>query len=417
MKKMHSYDEYQQYLDHQKVKTLDPQRRKKWLNQEWDLKVGGFKGIFSSLEDILQPGQSALCIGARTGQEVMALRELDIDAVGIDIVPHEDLVLEGDMHNLQFDDSSFDFVFSNVFDHSLYPEKMISEMERVLKTNGHCMIQFQINIPSDEYSENEIESIDHDVLSLFEQSKMICNREIQRNFAGMNWEIIMRKDELLSSLFDKVGKISDLSVPLEYKQIWDDINLPIQTQKGRNHNLKKEQLDECLEGLHKRAYYLVSIADFIGAKNILEVGTAQGWQHFSFAKYVSENGGHVWSCDIIDKRNEEYAKKYQEQTTFCLGTSKNLASQINLKEHAPQGIDLFYIDGSHEAKAVLTDISNLRHLQSENCAWIFDDFDLRFGCFREIQMLRKINSRYKIYRVGDAASGNPNHQVVVFGKL
>ena len=416
MKKTHSYDEYTQYLDHQKVKTLDPDRRKKWLNEEWDLKINGFKTVFSKLldEGTLSTDQRALCIGARTGQEIIALRELGIDAVGIDIVPHDDLVLEGDMHNLQFENDSFDFVFSNVFDHSLYPEKMISEIERVLRVEGSCLVQFQVKIPSDEYSENEIESMDHDVLSLFEQSKIIHSEPIQRNFAGMNWEILMRKDKVLANLFAEVGKISDLSVPHEYKQIWEDINLPIQLQKGQSYNLKKEYLDKCLDGLHKRAYYLVSIANFIGAKNIVEVGTAQGWQYYSFIKYTEENNGHVWSCDIKDVRDKKYVKEHADNNTFVLGTSKELAQTIS---ESGEKIDLFYVDGSHQAKAVLNDIINLKHLQSDNCAWIFDDFDLRFGCYREIHMLRKLNNRYKIYRVGDAASGNPNHQVVVFGKL
>ena len=416
MKKTHSYDKYHDYITHQKTKTLDPARRKKWLNEEWDLKLSGFKKIFSKLleENVLHKNSRALCLGARTGQEVLALRELGLDAVGIDIVPHENLVLEGDMHDLNFQDNSFDFVFSNVFDHSLYPEKKISEIERVLKVGGFCMIQFQVKIPSDEYSENEIDSIDHDVLSLFEQCKITHSESIHHNFAGMNWEILMQKDEALSSLFHEVGRIADLSVPKEYKKIWNDINLPIQVQKGRNHNLKKEHLDACLEGLNKRAYYLVRIAEHIGAKNILEVGTAQGWQYFSFAEYAAKNSGHVWSCDIKDVRNKEYVEKYKDHNTFVLGTSKELAQSLG----APgEKIDLFYIDGSHQAKAVLNDILNLKHLQSGRCAWVFDDFDVRFGCFREIQMLRKINNRYKIYRVGDAASGNPNHQVVVLGKV
>jgi len=418
LKILHAYKGYDQYVEHQKKKTEDPVRRKKWLNEEWDLKLNGFKEIFSNLleSSVLKKKQRALCIGARTGQEIVALRDLDLEALGIDIVPHKDLVLEGDMHKLQFEDNSFDFVFSNVFDHSLHPEKMVSEIERVLKVDGHCLIQFQLKIPSDEYSENEIESIDHDVLSLFEQSKIVHSESINHNFAGMNWEILMQKDEVLSNLFAEVGRISELSVPKEYKQIWNDINLPIQIQKGKNHNLNKKYLDECLNKLHKRAYYLVSIANFIGAKNILEVGTAQGWQYYSFVKYAKENNGHVWSCDIKDVRDKKYVEKFvsPDNNTFILGTSKELAQTL---DESGKKIDLFYVDGSHQAKAVLNDILNLKHLQSDNCAWVFDDFDLRFGCYREIHMLRKLNNRYKIYRVGDAASGNPNHQVVIFGKL
>ena len=40
---------------------------------------------------------------------------------------------EGDVHDLQFADASQDFVFSNIFDHVLFPQKFIAEIKRVLK--------------------------------------------------------------------------------------------------------------------------------------------------------------------------------------------------------------------------------------------------------------------------------------------
>ena len=416
MRNLRKHASYEEYVKHQASKTSDPRRREKWLNEEWDLKLQGFARVFSSpyLRKLQGLGQRALCIGARTGQEVLALRNLGLDAIGIDIVPHGDLVIKGDMHELDFEDNYFDFVFSNVFDHSLYPNKKILEIERVLKVGGLAMLQFQLQVNPDEYSENEIENVDHDVLALFEQSKIIHSHSISKNFAGMNWEILMSKEDILSNLYNSIGKISDLVVPSKYTQIWNDINLPIQQKKAATYNLDKEYAQVCFEGLQKRSYYLTLIAKFTGAKNIAEVGTAQGWQCYSFANHAFETGGHVWSCDIIDVRNKEYAKKYDKTVTFVHGTSEAMARQIDKQGSK---IDMFYIDGSHQAKAVLTDIKNLRKLQSENCVWVFDDFDTRFGCFREIQMLRNANNRYKIYRVGDAASGKPNHQVVIFGKL
>ena len=35
MKMLKDYQEYDDYVDHQKEKTLDPVRRKKWLGEEW----------------------------------------------------------------------------------------------------------------------------------------------------------------------------------------------------------------------------------------------------------------------------------------------------------------------------------------------------------------------------------------------
>jgi len=421
VKKIRQYNKYEEYINYQKIKTLDPVRRHKWLNEEWESKINGFKKVFARYSNILQPGTKALCIGARTGQEVVTLKGMDIEATGIDIVAHPPHVVEGDMHDLNFPDNYFDFVFSNVFDHSLNPAKKISEMERVTKTNGHILLQLQVlGVPLgadfgyDEFAEIDIDRVEHDILPLFSKSFCIVNENISKNFAGMNYEVMMKKDLVAVELQEKVGDVTKISVPQEYKKIWDDINLPIQTRKGHTHNIKGKKLDECLNKLSKRAYYLVSIAEHFGAKNIVEVGTAQGWQFYSFAHYAQKNSGKVFSCDIEDVRNKEYKNKYLDSSVFCLGDSNKLAAslkEVNVK------IDLFYIDGDHRRKAVLTDVLNLREYQSDNCVWIFDDYDERFGCFGEINMLQRRNNNFQVYRVGDAASGNPNHQVLIVGKL
>lgn len=417
MKKLRNYKDYLHYLNHQKVKTLDPQRRKKWLNQEWQLKINGFKNIFERYKAILKPNMRALCIGARTGQEVVALRDLGVEAIGIDIVPCEPYVVQADMHELPFEGESFDFVFSNVFDHSLYPGKKCSEIERVLKIDGYALLQLQIDTGSDEFTEVEIHDVYLDVLPLFNNSFCLVNQQVPTNsvFATMNWEILMKKDKEAVLFNRAVGDISDISVPDKYKKIWDDINLPVQIQKATQYNMKGAELVECFNKLSKRAYYLVSIAQYINAKNIVEVGTAQGWQFYSFAQYVTENSGHVWSCDIRDVRSEDcYSEKYKDVTNFCLGTSLELAKVL---QDCNQIIDLFYIDGSHDSGDVLRDVTNLYGVQSKNPVWIFDDFDERFGIFYDIKKLCEINKKFKIYYVGNTASGNPNHQVIFWGRF
>ena len=69
---------------------------------------------------------------------------MNIKAIGIDIVEQLPHVIKGDIHDIPFDDNTFDFVFTNIFDHSIYPEKFISEIERILKPNGYCLIQLEI---------------------------------------------------------------------------------------------------------------------------------------------------------------------------------------------------------------------------------------------------------------------------------
>jgi len=189
------YKHYQDYIDHQKVKTTDPVRREKWLGKEWQWKINVFTDNFSRLSEIgLKPKSKCICLGARTGQEVVALNNLGYEALGIDIVPYEEAnVVLGDIHDLKYQDNSFEFAFTNILDHSIFPEKFISETERVLKPGGLALFQLQLNIQSDEYAENDIYS-GNDVINLFKNSKVIWNQQIPNNKYFMNWEILMKKN-------------------------------------------------------------------------------------------------------------------------------------------------------------------------------------------------------------------------------
>ena len=40
---------YSEYIELQKEKTTDPVRRKKWLNEEWGLKLNGFERILETV--------------------------------------------------------------------------------------------------------------------------------------------------------------------------------------------------------------------------------------------------------------------------------------------------------------------------------------------------------------------------------
>src|SRR5690606_13801274 len=97
----------------------------------------GFRENFRPYTDILKGCKNAMCLGARTGMEVHVLREMGLDAIGIDLVETPPLVLSGDVHDVQFAVDSFDFIFSNIFDHVLYPDKFIREIERIAKPNSY----------------------------------------------------------------------------------------------------------------------------------------------------------------------------------------------------------------------------------------------------------------------------------------
>jgi SAM-dependent methyltransferase len=189
-----NFYDYQDYINFQKEKTLDKKKRFKWLNDEWDEKVNYFNNIFKNLfnEINLDTQSKCLCIGARTGQEVHALRNLGFSAIGIDIVECEPLVEIGDMHNLKYSDNSFDFIFSNILDHSLYPDKSINEIERVLKNNGYAFLQITIGEATDKYGVTEIKS-EKDIIKLFKKSEIIFNRSIEHYSIAQNWEILSKK--------------------------------------------------------------------------------------------------------------------------------------------------------------------------------------------------------------------------------
>ena len=409
MIKTTDYQNYEDYCIRQMSKTLDPTRRQKWLSEEWEPKISGFMKVFSKLDSILKPDSRILCIGARTGQEVVALQRMGHNnVVGIDLVESLPYVIKGDMHGLPFDDNSFDVIFSNIFDHAVYPKKFISEIERVLKIDGFCYLQFQYDVNQDEFTEHIVENPFYDILTLFDVSYCHHIDKFEPNFAGMNLEIITRKDADLVKIYQDYGTISTIKVPDEFNDLWRDINLPIQNSKldqARIFDQDARQL--ILSDLSKRAYFLVAHAKQYQVVNIAEVGTAEGWQFYSFCK-AQDGKGSVWSCDIRDVRDQKYKNVYQSEQ-FINGTSSNMTKSIT---ETGQTVGLFYIDGAHDKGSVINDVIALMPTQTDNSIWVFDDFDHRFGCYADIVNIAVSSRQFKVYSPGKTASGNPSHQVL-----
>lgn len=150
------YDNYEDYLKHQKSKAdHGSYLYQKLLTDLWEPDCAGFRENFRPYTALLRNSKNALCLGARTGQEVFVLREMGVDAIGIDLVSTPPLVLEGDVHNLQFSSESYDFIFSNIFDHVLYPAQFISEIKRVLKPDGYCLLHLSIAGENQDHPDND----------------------------------------------------------------------------------------------------------------------------------------------------------------------------------------------------------------------------------------------------------------------
>jgi len=191
---LNKYNTYDEYLKHQKIKTTDPERIQKWLNEEWQIKYEGFKDIFERNILYIKDKKNALCLGSRTGQEVKALQDLGLNAIGVDLVAFPPYTDEGDIHNLKYHDSSFDFIFTNIMDHSLYPDILCKEMQRICKKDGIIIIHILLGDDLDEFSETFIYD-PQSIIQYFNEVKILSSKKINNLHDSMNWEIIFIKNE------------------------------------------------------------------------------------------------------------------------------------------------------------------------------------------------------------------------------
>ena len=121
------------------------------------------------------------------------MHENNINAIGIDLVAFPPYTIEGDIHNINKPSNSVELIFTNIMDHSLFPDKFCSEMERICKSQGHIIIHIQKGIEGDLYSENMIRD-PNIVINFFKLSKVSESRPIKNSFDMMNWEIILQKN-------------------------------------------------------------------------------------------------------------------------------------------------------------------------------------------------------------------------------
>lgn len=187
----HAYSSYNEYEEHQKKKTNDPERINKWLNEEWKIKLEGFQEIFQRNSKYVNDKNHAICLGARTGQEVKALMDLGVSAIGVDLVPFPPYTVKGDIHKLSYSDEEFDLVFTNIFDHSLYPDIFCAEMERVCEQGGIIIIHLQLGL-KDDFTEVVV-SNPQKVLALFDSIEVKESRRISTTFDVMNWELVLER--------------------------------------------------------------------------------------------------------------------------------------------------------------------------------------------------------------------------------
>lgn len=190
--------------------------------------------------------------------------------------------------------------------------------------------------------------------------------------------------------------------------LWNDISLSTQEKKLTTHGiLDSDKRNKIIEDLKQRPSFLVHVAMKSreagnDIRTIVEVGTAQGLQSIVFAKTMP--GSFVYTCDVKDDRVDVFSTC--NNVEFVLGNSRKLKEKI--KEKSFEKLDFCWIDGSHDHYAVLEDFLSLLPHTHENTIWAFDDFDQRFGCFSDMNVLLRHFEEHVIVDMGLTASGNPN---------
>jgi len=155
------YKSYNEYIEHQSEKALNM----KYNERAFVKKVELFRQRFIHFEKIKNI-EKILCLGARFGEEIVALNELGFDTFGIDLVSKSPHVLVGDFNNLPFKSESIDLAYSNAIDHAYNIELLSNNVNRVLKFNGYFIIDVFLAKIKGKYEVYCIKSIE-EVISEF----------------------------------------------------------------------------------------------------------------------------------------------------------------------------------------------------------------------------------------------------------
>jgi len=137
------YGDYEAYTKHQSSKFKRVKNPDKLFTRQYNWLLERIGSFLPFLD-----GRNALCLGARSGSEVAAFRDLGFKAIGIDLNPgkESDLVIPGDFHDIPFEDGSFDVVYFNSIDHALDVRKISQEIHRVLVPNGQLALEISTKL-------------------------------------------------------------------------------------------------------------------------------------------------------------------------------------------------------------------------------------------------------------------------------
>lgn len=191
MKIIKHYKDKNEYINHQLEKTSSMYIIKKH-KRNWNKAIKIFKAEFRKLN--IPDKSKCLCVCSRYGEEVEALNNLGYNnVIGIDLYECPPYTKKMDMHELEFNDNEFDFIYCNSVDHSYNLTKSISEMYRVCKNKGIISIQIELNNYGD-YEVIVFNSVEN-IKSIFDKLKINYKLKIfttpmrQRRYKTMKFKI------------------------------------------------------------------------------------------------------------------------------------------------------------------------------------------------------------------------------------
>jgi len=131
--------EYRNYLATQLRRTLS--------KRETDPGVGALRLINSVAEQQPDAGP-VLCVGCRNGLELDRFRAHGFEnVIGIDVFSQRDDILVMDMHEMSFEDDSFDVVYaSHALEHSYDVDRVVGEIGRVAHDGAVVGVEVPVRV-------------------------------------------------------------------------------------------------------------------------------------------------------------------------------------------------------------------------------------------------------------------------------
>lgn len=166
--------------------------------ERYSLSTPGYVRLMEYLHNLIPKDGKVLEIGCNCGFECMAMQQGGRKVIGIDI--GEDFIGRAkeigidartmDMHNLRFSENRFDCVYiNNTLEHAYNPDKVLSEIYRVLKGGGKSIICIPADYKNKEYipDENWDQS-----LHMWKPDTEEFNRTVQK--AGFSGTVVIELD-------------------------------------------------------------------------------------------------------------------------------------------------------------------------------------------------------------------------------